>query len=1383
MLFPMSAEQEGIWLSDQLQDSASRFVVPWAQRLRGNVDPAALAYALSAVVRRHEPLRSRLTVVAGRPVQVVCPAEPVRLRILDVVEAELDAVLGQVVRQPLPLDQPPLLNATLLRVAANDATLVVTIHHAVLDGWSLGLLSHEISEYYGEAVGAAPAQVPNITVRYGEHASRAVDTGHDLRCWRAALHGAPAETTVPPDRQRPATLGVAGGWVPVALDTRIGDAVRRFARQARVTPFAVLMTGLMALVGRLSGQQDTVIGTPVSRRDAAELEPLIACLTDVMPIRARPTPQTSFAALVASVSQAVRNTIAHRNVSYRDLVRELVADWSLSGAPLFQIVLTVDDGPPPDLVLPGVTADQLSVHNGTAKYDLFLDLTVVAGGFSGGLEYSTELFDRSTAERFVSRWQALLVAALAEPECPIGDLDILLARERVDLRAWSMTRPAVVRPLAHEAFLDWARAAPDRVAVISDRRSLSYGELAERSGALAAQLGPGPPGRRVAVLLGRSAELPLAMLAIMRAGACCVVIDPAYPAERIAFMLADSAAATVVTRRLEVVPKGPWRLVFIDELAGGTAPAPEIGPADLAYVVYTSGSTGPPKGIAMPHRSLANLVAWQVRTSGCGAGTRTMQAAAPGFDVAFQEVFATWAAGGTLVVADGGRDAEHLLDLVTRHQVNRIFLGFFALQQLAECAVVTKRVLPSLREVVSSGEQVHATPAIRTFFQRTGASLENQYGPSETHVVTAERLGGPPASWPARPSIGRPVDGAKVQVLDDRLRPQPVGVTGEIHVAGVPVADGYLGRPELNRERFVRNAGVPLYRTGDLGRLLPDGRIEFLGRTDHQVKIRGFRVELGEVESVLKEIEGVRDAVAIAKDGRLVAYYIGGHEPRWMREALSSRLPGHAVPAQCVPVVAFPLTASGKVDRAALRPAPVTQPRMTRLSPLQQRIASVWTEILGVEGVGGEDDFFALGGNSLLATRVALRLRTELGAHVPVAAIFTHPTVTRLATMTSGGENAAHVSVRELDDDIRPVPSNAIGEPREVLLTGSSGFLGGYLLRELLVRSAARVHCLVRGPGTRDNMMRLGLWESGWETRIVEHRGDLARPLLGLSRATFDGLASTADVVYHAGANVNLVWPFERLARSNVDGTAEVLRLAAHRRSVPVHYVSTSGVHVGPGRVRASDPLPPVDKLDNGYALSKWHAEQLVAEARARGLPVSVYRPTRIAPDSTSGACGHKDFLWLTLKACVQAAAAPAGTRLAFDLVAVDYVSAAIVRLSRREPGNYHLASERLIRLTTLVDELRAIGYQITDIAPADWLRLVAADPTNAAFPLLSLLSAELASTGTEGVVLVSADETRHALEGTGIEMPTFSRSRFRTAVSYLLRTEFFPPVTCAPRP
>lgn len=1375
MLFPMSAEQEGIWLNDQLQDGASRFVEPWVHRLRGTVDPAALAYALSAVVRRHEPLRSKLTVVAGRPVQVVCSAKPVRPRILDVVEADLEAVLRQVVRQPLPLDRPPLLNATLLRVAADDALLVITIHHAVLDGWSLGLLSHEISEHYGEAVGAVPAQVPHITVRYGEYARRAVDTCRDLQYWRAALHGAPAETTVPPDRQRPATLGVAGGWVPVVLDARIGDAVRRFARQARVTPFAVLMSSLAALVGRLSGQHDTVIGTPVSRRDTAELEPLIACLTDVMPVRALPAPETSFAALVASVSQAVRNMIAHRNVSYRDLVRELVADWSLSGSPLFQIVLTLDDAPPPDLVLPGVTADHLPVHNGTAKYDLFLDLTAVAGGFSGGLEYSTELFNRSTAERFVSRWQTLLVAALADPECPIGDLDILLARERVELRRWSTTRPAVVRPLAHEAFLDQALAVPDRVAVISDCRSLSYGELAERSDALAARLGPGPPGRRVAVLLSRSAELPLAMLAIMRAGACCVVIDPAFPAERIAFMLGDSGAATVVTRQSEVVPKGPWRLVFIDEPAGGTARAPEIGPDDLAYVVYTSGSTGPPKGIVMPHRSLANLVGWQVRASGCGAGTRTMQAAAPGFDVAFQEVFATWAAGGTLVVADGARrDAERLLDLADRHQVNRIFLGFFALQQLAEYAVATDRAVPSLREVISSGEQVHITPAIRKFFQRTSASLENQYGPSETHVVTAERLSGPPASWPARPPIGRPVDGASVHVLDARLRPQPIGVTGEIHVAGVPVADGYLGRPELNHERFVHHAGVTLYRTGDLGRLLPDGRIEFLGRTDHQVKIRGFRVELGEVESVLKDIKGIRDAVVTAHGGRLVAYYIGVHESRWLREASSSRLPSHAVPSRCVPVVTFPLTSSGKVDRAALHP-PAAVPRTVYLSPLQQRIADVWTDILGVDGVGADDDFFALGGNSLLATRVALRLRTELAAPVPIAAIVAHPTVSRLATLISDAEEAAHVPVRELADDIRPVAPTAIAEPREVLLTGSSGFLGGYLLRELLVRTGARVHCLVRGPGPRDNMIRLGLWESGWDTRIVVHRGDLARPLLGLSRAMFDGLASTVDVVYHAGANVNLMWPFERLALSNVDGTEEVLRLSAHRRTVPVHHVSTAGVHVGPGRVRASDPLPPMEKLDNGYALSKWHAEQLVAEARARGLPASVYRPTRIAPDSTSGACGHKDFLWLTLKACVQAAAAPAGTHFAFDLVAVDYVSAAIVKLSRREPGIYHLASGRLVRLTALVDELRAVGYRITDIAPADWLRLVAADPTNAGFPLLSLLSAELASAGSEGVVQVSADETRQALAGTGIEMPVFSRTRFRAAVSYLVRTEFFP--------
>ncbi|WP_320772918.1 amino acid adenylation domain-containing protein [Streptomyces sp. CRN 30] len=1450
--YPMSWEQESIWLNDQFQEGPSRYLESWTYRLRGaRVEPAAVRAALDGIVARHEALRSRLHLVDGEPRQTVLPPGPVELEIRHVAPGRLPAALTGAATRPVALDRPPLLRATLLQLdtqdtdggGAHDAVLVVAVHHAVIDGWCWSLLDTEFSALYRAALDGSDPGLPELPEQFGPYAqARPAPDRASLEYWRRTLAGAPRESSFPADRPRPAVLGTGGDRVEFTLGPDLVKGVRALARRARTTPFTVLATALGALLARSSGREDVVIGTPVSRRDDERLEPMLACLTDVMPLRQHLDPDASFAELTARTKAAVWDAVRHRDVAFSHLVRDLEVERSTGRFPLFQVVFGLDDAPAPALDLPGVTAERLYVHGGTAKYDVFLHMVPEAGGLHGYWEFSTDLFDRVTAERLTARLTALLAAAVADPDRPLAELDLLPPEEHARLRQWTHgPAPADDRPLAHEAVAAQARRTPDAPAVVHGDRTLTYAELEAAAANVAAHLvARGAARRPVGICLRRSPELAVAVLGVLKAGGCYLPLDPDYPADRLAFMAADSGIRTVLTQRDLTDGAGPTSLtgllesadvepLVVDDLPSAPAPAPAVplpvaGPDDLAYLIYTSGSTGRPKCVAMPHRALANLLAWQRDRSAAGTGTRTLQFTPIGFDVSFQELFGTWATGGTLVMVDDEvrRDPARLLDLLADRRVERLFLPFVALQQLAEYACATGRTLPELREVATAGEQLFATPALREFFRSHApeAVLDNHYGPSETHVVVAERLAKDPAAWPDLPPIGRPVAGARALVLDEALRPVPPGATGELCVAGPVLADGYLGRPDLTAERFVLRDGTRLYRTGDLVRHLPDGRLQYLGREDDQVKIRGHRVETGEIEAVLRALPAVTDAAVVAQESpagrRLVAHYLTAADdaaaphPAAVRQALAGRLPEYMVPAAVLKLESFPLTPSGKLDRAAL-PHPGTadtQPQPSTsfaapTTPTERRIARIWSELLGVPRIGVRDDFFALGGHSLLATRLVLALREELGAEIPPGAVSASATVAALAALVDGtADDVAAAGALDLPAeidlpaDIVPAPRTgpaveavpaAEAAPAHVLLTGATGFLGAFTLSALLDRTDATVHCLVRGTDPEHARKRLrraletyGLWDERRAHRITVVHGDLARPSLGLSEDAFDHLARTMDAVHHVGAAVNLVSPYGQLKAATVDGTAEILRLAARHRTVPVHHVSTVGVYAGtaPHPIGPEHPTGPPEALEHGYTQSKWVAEGLVERARRRGLPVTMYRPTRIAGHSRTGACQTGDYLWLMLKGCVQAQAAPARVDTAFDLAPVDYVADAVVALSLL-PGTtgrtFHLAAGRLLRLETALDWLRTMGYRLPEVSPQAWLDRIGADPGNAAYPLLGTLAAELTGGGSEGSLTFDPTATDAALAATDVSRPEFDRDLFGRCAAYFTATGWLP--------
>ncbi|HEX7242822.1 MAG TPA: amino acid adenylation domain-containing protein, partial [Longimicrobiaceae bacterium] len=826
-------------------------------------------------------------------------------------------------------------------------------------------------------------------------------------------------------------------------------ALRALARREGATTFMALLAAWQLLLSRWSGQDDVVVGTPVAGRSDPALEEMVGFFVNTLAVRADLSGAPDFRGLLARVREEVLGAYAHQDVPFEKVVEELRVERSLGWHPLFQAMLVLQNTPAEELRLPGLTLRAFEAETGTAKFDLLLEVVERGDALACALEYSTDLFDPATAARMAAHFGVLLERVAADPGRAVGAIDLLPAAERLQvLEGWNGTALAYPeRACVHHLFEAQALRTPDAPALVFGGERLSYAELDARADRLAALLrarGVGPDSR-VGLCVERSAEMWTGVLGILKAGGAYVPLDPEYPAERLAFMLEDSGAQVVVAgaeaaermsfRGVEVVRPGE---------GGVAAGATPVHPDNLAFVIYTSGSTGRPKGVAMTHRPLVNLVAWQE-----GAWLRpgpavTLQFATISFDASFHEAFSCWAEGGTLVVVpeEVRRDPAALLELVERAGVERMFLPYVALQHVAETADARGTVPSRLREVQTAGEALRVTEPIRRWLAALGAPLHNHYGPSETHVVTAHALEGDPAGWSPLPPIGGPIANTQCYVLDGAGGPAPVGVPGELYVGGVSLARGYLDRPDATADRFLPDpfAGEPgarMYRTGDRVRWLADGTIEFLGRADTQVKVRGFRIEPGEVEAVLGTHPSVREVVVVAREDapgerRLVAYVVpegGKPSAAELRAHVGERLPEYMVPSAVVALDALPLTPSGKTDRRAL-PAPEradpgdgwTPPR----TPTEEIVAGIWAGVLKLERVGARDDFFALGGHSLVGTQVVSRVREALAVELPLRALFEAPTVEGLAARVECARaESAHAApaaeMRRVPRD-RPLP-------------------------------------------------------------------------------------------------------------------------------------------------------------------------------------------------------------------------------------------------------------------------------------------------------------------------------------------------------------------------
>ncbi|MEO3807571.1 amino acid adenylation domain-containing protein [Sphaerisporangium sp. B11E5] len=1058
-LIPLSYGQERLWFLDQLQPGDPSHHLFSTLRLSGSLDADVLERSLGEVVARHAPLRARFAARDGRPEQIAEPPGSFALERADLTPDEVPAFLAERTNRPFDLAAGPPLRAALARLGPGDHVLCLVVHHIACDGWSLKLLLDETARLYTAFADGKPSPLPPLPAAFADFAraqrERPAGQQEALAYWKERLAGArPLE--LPTDRPRPPMATTAGEAIVVPLPDGLMDGVRRLAAAERCTVFMVLTAAYQALLSRYSGQDDVCVGSAVAGRDRLEYEPLIGYFSGTLVLRGDLSGDPEFRELVARTRAAALDAYRHQDVPF-GLVAELGVERDLSRAPLFQTMLVLHDMGESRLTLPGVRAEVLDAGYAQVHHDLVLDVFGEDGDRRLVLTYNTDLFDRETAEGYASAYLSLLARAVAEPGAHLSRLLAVDAAEREHLlrQGGHPPVPPASLPTVVEMFARRAAATPTAVALSAPRDehrespgsssgtpaahgtpapagepgpapsgswwtgealSLTYAEVAAAADGVARELVRAGAGRGtvVAVFAERSAAAVAAFLGTMRAGAAYLPLDPGYPPDRIATVLADSGAAVVLARPelAHLLPAHDATVIALDPRADHGDPHGDVlaplpadlpdgpGPDDPAYVLYTSGSTGRPKGVVVPHRALTGFLLAMRDLLGAGPGDVWLAVTSTSFDISGLEMYLPLITGARAVVAAPGvaRDGAALARLVAGAGVTHVQLTPSGWRVLLAAGFTG----PHLKALV--GGEALPLPLAAELRAKVGR-LWNMYGPTETTIWST--------AWevpenPAAVSIGEPIAGTSVHVVDQDLELVPPGVPGELVIGGAGVADGYLGRPALTAERFAPDPfggpGARVYRTGDTVRRRAGGALEFLGRSDGQVKLRGHRIELGEIEAALESQPGVRQAAVVVRDQTLVAYVAG--EPD--RDALAARLPSFMVPAVFVRMDTLPLTPNGKLDRRALpEPEPAEAGGRPPGTPAERLIAAVFAEVLGIQAVGADDDFFALGGHSLLATKVVARLADALGVRVPVRELFAGPTVAELAAAAARAERSA----------------------------------------------------------------------------------------------------------------------------------------------------------------------------------------------------------------------------------------------------------------------------------------------------------------------------------------------------------------------------------------
>ncbi len=1355
--------------------------------------------------------------------------------------------------------------------------LLLSMDHIITDFWSMTVLAGELLASYEANKAGRPNALPPLRAHYSDYVAwqakmLAGQQGEKLwDYWRDHLEGEIPALNMPTDRLRTPMQTYRGDSQRLIMDGELYQQLKAFAQEQGATLFMALLAAFQTLLHHYSGQEQFMVGSVTAGRGHSELAGLVGYFINPVALRADFSGNPTFHEVLQRVRQTALGAFEHQDYPPALLAKRLGLQRESSRPPLFETMFILQKAQeievqalsPFALGIDGarmemgsLVLESIALEGEPAQFDLTMMMAETGQGLAAALQYNADLFKAATIRRMLDHFHSLLQNIVADPLKPVSEYSLLSDSERQQLLIhWNETQVDYPRDLCiHELIQEQAKRTPEAVAVQYEDNRLTYQELDRQADQLAKTLvtqGVGP-GTLVGIFVNRSIEMLIGLLGVLKAGGGYLPLDPSFPPGRLAFMMADSGASFILTlsSQLSELPETKAQVIYLDDLDGAKSSNSSTRkkrstklrvhtakPDDLAYIIYTSGSTGKPKGVQIHHQAVVNFLCSMRQSLGIRSDDTFLAVTTLSFDIAVLELLLPLTVGARVVIASSKvvADGALLADALTDSQTTFMQATPAGWRSLLEAGWQGKDDL----KILCGGEAL--TNDLAEHLQKRGAQLWNLYGPTETTIwstvyqVTSNVNSGVSNTVP----IGRPIANTQIYILDANLQPVPIGVIGDLYIGGEGVSRGYLNHPELTSERFLRNpfnSSSVIYKTGDIARHLADGNIEFFGRSDQQVKVRGFRIETAEVEAALAQHPAVRQVAVTAwrersSNASLVAYLVpaegekeadAGH----LREFLRKILPEYMVPSIFVNLESLPLTPNGKVDRKALpQPSQVRPdlkaPYMAPRTPLELELAEICAQVLGLENQNGQpvvglyDNFFDLGGHSLLGTRLVFLLREKYGleaAALPLRALFEQPTVANLAKTIEKamkGERSptqigrsnliqrGQLSLDELNQEAQLDPSITAGdlvykpmrEPEHILLTGATGFVGAFLLHDLLRTTSAQVYCLLRADDLERGFLRLkdnldvySLWDESFSDRIKPILGDLGEPQFSLTDQEFENLANQLDVIYHNGAMVNFVYPYQAHKASNVLGTQEVLRLASRIKLKPVHFVSTlsilySGGH-NDGRIfRENEDLDQVGAPFGGYAQSKWVAEKLVAQAGSRGIPYAIYRPGLVSGHSATGAWNTGNLISSMTRACVLLGSVP-DLDVMVNIVPVDFVSAAIVHLSK-DPENlskvYHLDNPEPLHFSKLADWLAAQGFNARKVSFDDWrtelFRQVVNMPSDGWEPYLPLIE----EVEEKQVFMPKFDlsNTLAGLKGSGIHCHPVDGQLFSAYLKYFIPRGF----------
>lgn len=1432
--FRLSPQQKHLWL---LQSDRSIYPAQCAILLQGKLQSTILQEAIQQVVNRHEILRTRFHSQPGivMPMQVIENQSIPDWQTFDLKDLtpkkqqlKIDELFLAERKTIFDWEKDPLLRLSLLLLSTQEHILLITLPSLCADSWSLKNLVKEISQIYEKCLNNE--QLPDEPVQYLQFSEWQNELLEDEEAevgknyWKQQLDLL-TPITLPFEKQPTNRQFNPDVW-SLKLDPAIVNQLESIAELHKTTIREFLLTCWQILLWKITGQSEIAIATVGDGRTYEELQETLGLLAKYLPVCCSVQDNSKFSEILTEISQTLED---HEQWQEYFL-------WSDKTEFNHRIAFEFEDWSS-NYSAEGVAFSLARQYVCFERFKLKLTCIRQAESLTAEFHYDPEIIDSESISYWAELFLTLLTSAVNHPEAKVSELEILSKSDRHKL-LFEFNQTQTDYPLdkcIHQLFSEQVAKTPDRVAVVFEDQQLTYAELNARANQLAHYLQS--QGVKPEVLVGiyqsRSPLIIISLLAILKAGGAYLPLDPALPPDAIALRLQDAGAKVLLTQQQSIdnLPELATKIVSLDSdreiinLESPENPFCEVKPENLVYTIYTSGSTGKPKGVAIEHRQLLNyLYAIQSQLNLNPASSFALVSTLAA-DLGNTVIFPSLCSGGCLHIISSERisDPQAIADYFTRHPIDCLKIVPSHLKAL----LTTKhpdKILPR-QQLILGGEATSWDLIDRIQQIAPKCKILNHYGPTEATigVTTFEVPKGVKNNKSATVPIGKAIANTQIYLLDSQGKPVPIGVPGELHIGGAGLARGYLNQPELTAEKFItKSFAIPqsssprlsrLYKTGDLARYLHNGNIEFLGRVDNQVKIRGFRIELGAIEAVLHQHSEVEQVVVTVseddkseplfgslRDRRLIAYIVLKRSPtpsiKDLRNFCLSKLPEYATPSTFILLKTLPLNSNGKIDRQALPTPDATRPELEAVytaprTTVEKKLVKIWQKLLNLEKIGIQDNFFELGGHSLLITQLLVQVRDTFKVELSLQSLFKLPTIANIAQKIQGtpDNKVTPIDLKAeavLDPAIHPhgLTYNSDITPTAILLTGATGFLGAFLLYELLQQTEADIYCLVRSQNIelgkqklQSNLESYLIWDKSFQSRIIPLIGDLSQPLLGLTPKEFQLMASQLDVIYHNGALVNFVYPYQALKKPNVLGTQEVLRLASQVKLKPVHFISTTSfTYPSDSDIRIIHEQDSIDDASiptDGYAQSKWVAEKLVTIGRDRNIPISIYRPGRISGHSKTGACNSNDHTYRIIKGCIQLGSIP-DLDFQWNLSPCDYVSQAVVSLSQQSSSlgkAFHLRNPQPFNLKAMAQYLCSLGYPVKLVDYEQWRsQLNKSNSTdNALYPLISTFAKPERSTIPQQKY--DCSNTITGLAPSAIACPPIDAELFETYISYLIQT------------